>query len=117
VSQYQEGSWKSGFWCSAGSLGRLPRKPGFCCKEDLANADLESATRLESRRLERLTIYPSPGRWSSPQYWTRFANPLRVVWNFFIIHSNRFAGKSSIYDMLLIPQQTLFSLVVARYSA
>ena len=55
---------------------------------------------LENRRLERMTIHPSPGPWNSLQYWTHFANPLRVIWNFLIIYANRFGPSEQLKNVL-----------------
>jgi acetyltransferase-like isoleucine patch superfamily enzyme len=50
--------------------------------------------------MERITVYPSPGPWNSLQYWGRFANPLRVIWNFLIIYANRFVPSEQLKNVL-----------------
>jgi len=55
---------------------------------------------LENRRLQRMTVYPSPGPWNSLQYWTRFAHPVRVVRNFLIIYANRFGPSEQLKNVL-----------------
>ncbi len=61
---------------------------------------MSAEIKLESRRGERLTIYPSPGPWNSLQYWTHFVNPLRVVRNFIIIYTNRFVPSERLKNVL-----------------
>ncbi len=55
---------------------------------------------LENRRMERLRVRSLPGRWNSLQYWVRFVNPLRVIWNFLIIYTNRFNPSLNIKNVL-----------------
>lgn len=55
---------------------------------------------LENRRMERITIRKPPGPWNSLQYWTHFCNPLRVVWNFLIIYTNRFIPSENLKNVL-----------------
>lgn len=61
---------------------------------------MEVEAQLENRRLQRMTVYPSPGPWNSLQYWTRFANPLRVVRNFLVIYANRFGPSEQLKNIL-----------------
>jgi acetyltransferase-like isoleucine patch superfamily enzyme len=63
-------------------------------------AEPERDVQLENRRRERLTVYPSPGPWNSLQYWTRFASPVRVIWNFLIIYANRFVPSVNLKNVL-----------------
>jgi acetyltransferase-like isoleucine patch superfamily enzyme len=61
---------------------------------------VEGEAQLENRRLQRMTVYPSPGPWNSLQYWTRFAHPLRVVRNFLVIYANRFGPSEQLKNIL-----------------
>jgi len=61
---------------------------------------VEGEAQLENRRLQRMTVYPSPGPWNSLQYWTRFAHPLRVVRNFLVIYANRFVPSEQLKNIL-----------------
>jgi acetyltransferase-like isoleucine patch superfamily enzyme len=61
---------------------------------------MEVDLELENRRMERLTIHRSPGPWNSLQYWPRFANPVRVIWNFLIIYANRFGPSERLKNVL-----------------
>jgi acetyltransferase-like isoleucine patch superfamily enzyme len=61
---------------------------------------VEVEGQLENRRLQRMTVYPSPGPWNSLQYWTRFAHPLRVVRNFLVIYANRFVPSEQLKNTL-----------------
>jgi acetyltransferase-like isoleucine patch superfamily enzyme len=61
---------------------------------------VEVEAQLENRRLQRMTVYPTPGPWNSLQYWTRFTHPLRVVRNFLVIYANRFGPSEQLKNIL-----------------
>lgn len=57
-------------------------------------------TELLDRRKERLTIHTSEGEYNSLQYWTKMANPFKVIRNFVLIFLCRYLPSENLKNVL-----------------